>query len=302
MKTLRVYSLIVCVGLAMVAALADEAAGTTLPKPAATDVVQQVAKDAQADWTDFQYRATGIGVAPAATSEAQRAGLAREMAIALAESNLLEAVLGVHITSDTTVKIMADKSEVHDLIMKEIHGLLQGAIVIHEKELDNGAYRVEMAIPMLGDNSIAKAIELPKLVVKCEPQKEVTVDEVPAPAAVDGTYTGLLIDCRGKKLHPALSPFILDERDEAVYPRKDVSSETVLQKGVVAYYKSLDAAKADGRVGAHPLIIKASDVKKDADNKWYISPKVTQADTARILAEDVKAKFLDAEAVGFLVD
>ena len=270
-----------------------------LPKPLVSDVVQMIGKDAKIDWTIFQFRAVGIGIAPEGTTGGAAKALAREAAITVAERNLLKVVLGVHITSETQVENLVLKD---DRIYTNVTGELKGAAVVSEKDLDDGTYMVVVAMPMLGEHGVAKALELPKQVENAMPKETLTLAEVTAPTVLKGDFTGLLIDCRGLKLSPAMSPFLYGPDDEAVYPREEITADTIVKQGVVAYYKSKEAAIKSSRVGARPLIIKASAVKKDGDDMWYTSPIVTQADAARILAEDARSGFMKKLAVGFIVD
>jgi len=271
----------------------------TLPKPAVSDVVQMIGKDAKIDWTIFQFRAVGVGVAPEGATGGRAKALAREAAITIAERNLLKVVQGVHITSETQVENLVLTS---DIIKTNLEGVLKGAAVVQEKDLDDGTYMVVVAMPMLGEQGVAQVIELPKLVAEATPKEEVTLADIQEPKVLKGDFTGLLIDCRGLKVSPAMSPIIYGPDDEAVYPRDEITNDTIVNKGVIAYYKSADVAKKAGRVGNRPLIIKAASIKKDGDDMWYTSPIVTQADAARILAEDARSGFMSKLAIGFIVD
>ncbi|HEY3378706.1 MAG TPA: hypothetical protein VGL77_14560 [Armatimonadota bacterium] len=312
MKLLRNTLTLCGAVLAMAACLAQEAPTATpasvettapvaapLPKPSISDVVQTIGKDAKIDWTIFQFRAVGVGVAPEGATGGRAKALAREAAITVAERNLLKVVQGVHISSETQVENLVLAS---DVIKTKLAGALKGAAVVQEKDMEDGSYLVVVAMPMLGEQGVATAVDLPKQVEACTPKTEMTLADVPAPKAVKGDFTGLLIDCRGLKISPAMSPAIIGPDAEAVYPRDEMNADTLVHTGVVAYYKSFDAAKQAGRVGSHPLIIKASGVKKDGDDMWYTSPLVKQSDAARILAEDARGGFMGKLAVGFLVD
>lgn len=270
-----------------------------LPEPSVSDVIQMIGKDAKIDWTLFQFRATGIGIAPASATGARAKALAREAAIVIAERNLLKVVQGVHISSDTTVENLVLSS---DVIKTKVEGLLKGAPVVSEKDLNNGTYLVVVALPLLGENKLADTIDLPKQVDEVLPDDKAVITELPAPKLLKGDFTGLLIDCRGMKLSPAMTPVIYGPDDDAVYPRDEYSNDIIVSKGIAAYYKSIDAAKKSGRVGGKPLVIKASGIKKDGDDMWYTSPILSQADTARVLAEDNRSNFMSKLAVGFLVD
>ena len=311
MKQVSIIPVLHGAALAMGVACAQEApAGTDtaapapivvapLAKPSASDCVQLFDKSGdKIDWSIFQARAVGIGLPPKGATGAEAAVKAREAAIVIAERNLLKTIQGVHVTGNTEVVNMELAS---DTIKEHVEGLLQGAIVAQETARDDGSYQVVVALPLTGAIGVAQAVGLPHEVAVTAP-KDITLAEVTPPAHVNGAYTGLLIDCRGLKISPALSPVVLAPDDEAIYPRLDIPADTVVTQGVVAYFKSLASAKAADRVGAHPLIIKAKSVKKDADATWYTSPILSQSDTARILAEDARDHFLDKMAVGFLVD
>jgi len=305
MKTVQMSATLLCVVLLTTACWA-QAGDNPLPKPAANDVIQVVDKDAKnvtkIDWTLLQVRAIGIGLAPEGATGAKATALAREAAQVIAERNLLKAMQGVHVTSETTVENLALKS---DVINEKVQGIVKGAYVVQEEDLKNGAYKVTMAIRLLGEKGIAEAVDLPAevntTVAQQEPAPPTTATDIDG-TKITGDFTGLLIDCRGLKLSESMSPAVLAPDNEAVYPRKDIAPEVVIEKGVVSYYKNTDAAIKEGRVGKHPLVIKASDVKKDGDKMFYVSPIVKQADAARILAEDNRTQFLGKLAVGFILD
>lgn len=299
MKLTHIFITILAVLGAIMASIAQEAEAidpATMPVLAATDVVQMINKDAKIDWTLFQFRAVGIGIAPENATGGRAKAMAREAAITIAERNLLKVVQGVHITSETTVENLV---LTNDIIKTNLEGVLKGAVVVQEVDLNDGSYKVVVAMPLLGEQGVAKAIDLPKQVKEAAP-KEVTLADLPAPTNLKGDFTGLLIDCRGLKVNPAMAPIVYGPDDEAIYPRSEVSIEDMIANGMVAYYKSANDAIKAGRVGNRPLIIKASSIKKDG--AWITSPILTQADSARILAEDARTGFITRLAVGFIVD
>lgn len=301
MKLTHIFITILAVLGAIMASIAQEAEAidpATMPVPAATDVVQMINKDAKIDWTLFQFRAVGIGVAPENATGGSAKAMAREAAITIAERNLLKVVQGVHITSETTVENLVLTS---DIIKTNLEGVLIGAVVVQEVDLNDGSYKVVVAMPLLGEQGVAKAIDLPKQVEDAAPTKEVILADLPAPTMLKGNFTGLLIDCRGLKVSPAMAPVVYGPDDEAIYPRSDVNINEMIANGLVAYYNSAEIAIKAGRVGNRPLIIKASSIKKAA-NGWNTSPILTQADSARILAEDARTGFITKLAVGFIID
>ncbi|MBN1968878.1 MAG: hypothetical protein JXR48_02000 [Candidatus Delongbacteria bacterium] len=73
----------------------------------------------------------------------------------------------------------------------------------------------------------------------------------------DNYYTGLIIDCSGLDLQPAIAPKVYDSSDREVYGSMNVSRQFAVEQGVVGYYKSLDKAKSSDRIGNNPLVVKA---------------------------------------------
>jgi hypothetical protein len=83
-----------------------------------------------------------------------------------------------------------------------------------------------------------------------------------APPAADvmpgdeGT-TGVVVSARGIAAVPALAPRLYDEDGTLLYGASLVRVDASLRQGVAAYFKSLDRAVGDARVGGKPLIVKA---------------------------------------------
>ncbi len=275
-------------------ALAQEAAPSVV-QPSVVQVIDQ----GKIDWTKGQVRALGVGVPPPGTTGAQARVMAREAAIVVAERNLLKVIKGVHITSETTVENLMLKN---DLIRARVEGVLQGAQVLQEKAHEDGSYEVVVGIGLFGkEKSVASAIDLKaqvEAVTKAaEPAK---LEDLPKPPAAVGDYTGVLIDCRGYKVAQAMCPTLFDAEKDVVYPRQEVDYLTANERGFAGYYKSLDQAKADPRLGKRVLIVKA--VRMDGPALFKEHPVVSQVDAARILTEDGRTHFLDKLSVGILID
>lgn len=96
------------------------------------------------DWADKELTAIGYG-APSeiAFSEAQRRLMARRAAKLDALRNLAEQIYGVAIDSKTTVENFLTHS---DVIKSQVDALIEGAEVVEEKELEDGAWEVRVAL------------------------------------------------------------------------------------------------------------------------------------------------------------
>ena len=83
------------------------------------------------------------------------------------------------------------------------------------------------------------------------------------PAPVKEDYTGVIIDAKGLKAEPAMSPSLLDESGQELYLADlSVSPDTVIERGLASYAKSVDEAKTlKTRIGKKPLILKAKAVR-----------------------------------------
>ena len=128
---------------------------------------------------------------------------------------------------------------------------------------------------------------------------------VPAPpapvAAVNGGYTGLIIDARGYDMVRAFGPGIYDTNGRKIYTVHNVDQSYAIQYGIVGYAEGSAAwAEAEAgrvRAGSNPLIIKIAAPRKRIVNNCdvIISPQ----DADRILAENQKTHFLEHFAVTF---
>ena len=111
-------------------------------------------------------------------------------------------------------------------------------------------------------------------------------------------FTGLIIDCKGLGIKPALSPRLLDESGKEVYGSAYVSREWAVKYGIAGYAREVkDAAKLD-RVGKIPGQIKA--IKASGDNSTDIVISNADADEVRSASQNLK--FLSECRVVFVVD
>ena len=76
------------------------------------------------------------------------------------------------------------------------------------------------------------------------------------PNPKESPLTGLVVDARGLEARPALVMRVLDEGGEAVYGTAFVSREFVVDHGMAAYLKDMDAALSHPRVAQRPLVVK----------------------------------------------
>ena len=113
---------------------------------------------------------------------------------------------------------------------------------------------------------------------------------VPTGQAVGG-YTGVIIDCTGLGLRPAMSPVIKAENGRPIYGYKNLDSDKVVASGMASYARSdADATRA----GTNPLRLRAVSIDGGAN------PVLSANDANRLLLENNASGFLDATNVVFL--
>lgn len=110
-------------------------------------------------------------------------------------------------------------------------------------------------------------------------------------------YTGLLIDARDLALERTMSPRILDEDGNVLYPNPGhvPSIDYLEDRGMASYDSSEESAR---RAGSHPLVARAMDVAGAGHDDLVVSNETA----ARIRAADRRNRFLSRWAVSILVD
>ena len=240
------------------------------------------------DWNTQKITVVGTGVAPNGMRGAQARIMAKRAAMADGYRQLLEAVKGVQVDASTTVEMAMVQS---DSIKLKVSGLVQGARVVSENFTNDGAYEVTMEIPMFGaSGGLAAAVIEKPAVVEPIPEPDVTVT---VKVEVNkGGYTGLIIDCRGFRVQPVMSPVIKNANGKKIYGHKNLDYDKVIEFGMASYADNMSMAT---RAGSNPLIIKAVAVEDFNSN-----PVVSNEDANRILSENKHSHFLEDTAVVFL--
>lgn len=248
-------------------------------------------------------KATGLGALAPPTlsrSRAQDTLDARQTALGDALRTLATATGRVRVTANTRVENLVLKN---DDVRVRVDGVLDKAEVIEESLSPSGVYRVVVQIPLSGAGSVSEAVG----VVGAAPVSEATAPppqskkpelglEVPVP---DGaTYTGLVVDCRGKKIVACMSPKLYDTDDREVYGTLAVSPDYANDPGIVGYPRSMDEALRSTRAGTRPLVVRA--VGRADKHRFF--PVVERKDAQRIRAANERDKFLERTAVVFVVD
>lgn len=247
-------------------------------------LVENVSDSAKLDWNKSVIKVTGSGVPPEKGTLAQKRTMAIRAARIDAYRQLLEAVNGIHVSSETVVKDFVTES---DTIKTKVEGLLKGFEQVGEpRYMSDGSVEIDVQVRLFGKESLAS-------VLMPEEIKKIKNDTIPdtkiEPKEVAEEYTGVIIDCKGVDVEPAMSPALYDSDGSQVYVGNlPIDPDYVINDGIVAYSKSMDEAKKNSRVGKNPLVLKA--VKSFGNFKSDIVLK--NEDVKTLLGADKNKSFL----------
>ncbi|MCU0609210.1 MAG: hypothetical protein MUF22_05540 [Chitinispirillaceae bacterium] len=251
--------------------------------PAAPDTTGPI------NWKTRTITATGIGAPDLKQPQAAQRPGAMRAAQMIALRNALEIIKGISIDSKTTV---SDKMTGDDQVSSSINGFVQG-------------FRQKGKTRYMSDGSVEITVEIPLDAVA---EKVIAVPDVPAEApaaakpAVSASgavvFTGLIIDCRGFSVIPALGPRVIDESGKEVYSKACVRREWVKKWGIVGYAEDMETAAALPRSGTKPLRIKA--VRADGANGSDIV--VSSGDAAKVRSASANLSALSECRVVFVIE
>lgn len=243
------------------------------------------------DWANRFIVATGIGAPnPDLPQSAQRPGAIRA-AQQVALRNALETVKGMYMTSSTTVENFMVTS---DVVTSSVNGFVRGFEQQgRTRYMSDGSVEVTMQIPLDGIGGLGETL------------MGATLTESPAITRFEGEkakkaiiFTGLIVDCKGLKVKPALSPKLRDETGREVYGSAYVSREWAVKHGIVGYAKEVADASGLDRVGDTPGVVKA--IKTHGENRTDVV--ISNKDAADIRSAADNLKFLSECRVVFVID
>ena len=215
----------------------------------------------QVNWTAGYIEAVGVGIAPdkdAGIVEARPAAF--RAARTEACRNLLETAMGVWVDSTTTIKDLAEGS---DIIHTQLEGLIQGSQVADQEYGSDVTAQVTLRIPLYGNLS---QIMIPRVMK----QKKSGQPFGAASAVERASCISLVIDARGIGARPAMLPGIRDKNGREISEAFRAELETSVLQGLCGYTRNQHAAtglmsvralKADGP-GKSDLIISNADAEK----------------------------------------
>jgi len=217
------------------------------------------------NWTAGEIFATGIGAPPAQPGNAAQArAMAERAAYIVALRNLLEAVKGVRVDSESVVENYVVKS---DVIRTRVEGIVKGARIVNTKYMSDGSVEVQVGMPFKGallDALIPEnfgKLAVPKITPK--PQPSAPQPEIPEPAKPQPAKPSLIVPAPEKKLEPvtpSIPPAALVPEKKPETPKPSPapipdSGPTTVFKGGVATGLVIDGKGLDLRPALMPKII-----------------------------------------------
>ncbi len=223
----------------------------------------QAVENGEIDWAGQVIRATGSGVPNTDAPNVAPARLGAERAArADALRNILETVKGVRIDSRTLV---VNAMTQDDSIRTKVHGIIRGARVVNTRYLSDGAVEITVEIPM--PKSLYPAVL---------PPTSFGTQAALIPKEGSAVFTGVVFDCRGLGLHPAISPKVFDEEGREVYGSAFLTREWANKFGILSYVKNPEGGQKKEGVTANPLHIKALRISGPAGSDFVISNQDAQ--------------------------
>ena len=256
------------------------------------------ATESSVDWSKGIIRATGIGVAKKTeTNPGLQRAQAKRAATIDAQRTLAECVMGVQVTSESSLKDLALE---YDIVKTRVDTIIRGMSESSVRYFEDGTCEVVYEMPMYGSNhALATAAFLPFKNQEREPFPEPTIKPDEDGAVVEGAatnhYTGLVVDCSGMKLNPVMSPVIRNDEGQSIYGSKNLDIDKVIELGMASYANNPDDSVSFERAGKNPLKVKAVKLEKFNSN-----PVVSIDDSNKILIANQTDQFLDNCAVVFV--
>ncbi len=254
-------------------------------------VVSNEKGEGKVDWNERVIISRGIGAPDPNLPKAAQRPSAIRAAKTIALRNALETVKGIHLNSSTTVE---NFMTTHDQVQTNVSGFIQGFRQKgREKYMSDGSVEITMEIPLDGIGNLGEQIY------------GTAVSQDPSVTSFEGTqapekqvFSGLIIDCKGLDIKPALSPKVVDQQGSEIYGSAYVSREWAVKYGMVGYAKDVQTAAGLDRTGDDPGQIKA--VKASGQNNTDVV--VSDKDAASIRSASENLKFLSQCRVVFVID
>jgi hypothetical protein len=249
------------------------------PFPASAREYTEVFHSGKIDWLHGIAETTVTTVLSAKQLRSDRARTqAANDALESARQSLLDLVGRIKIDSRTSIKDLLSQAEI---LRDRLQELVRNLPVQSVRYRGKGRVELSLAVALSGT--------LSELLL---PQDIRTIESIQQPKTPTQTgeqgYTGLVVDCLGVSVKPAMVPKIFDEDGQLVYGPPYISREHAVKRGVAGYLRDVDGAQMDERVGPRPLIVKGIKTAATGPSDFIIS----NSDAARIRETASNLKWL----------
>ncbi|MBN2031923.1 MAG: hypothetical protein JW836_01500 [Deltaproteobacteria bacterium] len=259
-----------------------------VPKPAAGENYIEILDQGRIDWTNGFIEAMGVGAPPPnPLNPAHARAVAENHATIAARRNLLEIVKNIRVNSETRV---LDHMAAKEMSEKALETLLIDAKTVDLSYERDEKVGVKLSMKLQG--SLAEFM-LPEDILIIS-----TVKQPKEQAQKEEPFTGLIVDCKGVSLEPAVVPLILDEDGAILYGPAFVSREHAVERRMASYVRETASAESDLRVGSNPLKVKGI---RTFEGK-ACDVMISHADAARIRGLASNFNFLHQCRVLLVVD
>ena len=248
------------------------------------------------DWQKGVVRATGSGSYKPGAKMAARRSQSLRAAKMDAERNLAEAVHGVHVTSESS---MRDLELEYDIVKASVNAVIQGMSQIGEPTYyKDGSCEITLEMPIFGaSNSVAVAAFAPFRDEPRVPFPQPTSTNINittnvttnVQGVVSGNYTGVVVDCSGMGLEAVMSPVILNSNGQPIYGHQNLDIDRVIEYGMASYANSANDSISRDRAGNNPIVVRAQRL----DGTFHGNPVVSVADSDKILIANQTGMFLE---------
>jgi len=195
-------------------------------------------KDQLIDWERKMVLARGFGRMnfTGQQDEAVRIRMMERAAEVDAQRRLLELLLDIPVDGRSRLRDTPVKSN-------RIQGIVRNAVRCGARYYRDGRAEVVLAAPFEG--IVTEAI-------KPEGTPGTPVQTLAAAAA-----TGLIVDTTGSNYYPVLAPELVTPDGTIVYNSQNAAKGWAHKHGIAGFQGSMDAARADPRIGPRPVIVRA---------------------------------------------
>lgn len=273
------------------------------------------------NWGSSMIRVTGSGAPPSKGSAAQKRLMAKRAAQTDAYRQLAEAVNGVQVFAQTTVKNFVTES---DVIRLQVQAVIKGARPVGPvRYLSDGSVEMDLEMPVFGADGLAQGLDFGKTMQKELNKPYSMIDGrlafigpiLQAPGHVDAplpqrgqrwqqaqgkAYTGLIIDATGLGAEPAMGPFIIGAA-KRIHPSNAIGMDPnlIVQQGPVHYVEDIDEAKSDNqRLGGNPLVIEAKAAQGKPTNTDIL---LDDSAAKKVLEANQQGRFLEGLKVVLVI-